>query len=231
MKILAIIPARGGSKGIPGKNLMSLGNKTLMRWATDCAMASRYKPDIVVDSEDDAILQLATSCGVDIHKRRDALSADASLVIDALLEAYNDVVANTGLVYDVVVLLQLTSPFRTTEELDAVLDMFGNADVDNVISVISIEDIHPGRLYRITDGKMIALDPAKETSPRQDLEPVYIRNGCFYAIRPSIMLAKKAIITKNKHAFTMDAKWWVNLDTPIDLAWANFLLPYWERKD
>lgn len=132
--------------------------------------------------------------------------------------------------YDLVVLLQVTSPIRTGQDLDNVVEMFASTpDLDAVISVVPMDDVHPARMYTLDEGQwMNTYIESGEEARRQDLPVVYYRNGCIYAIRSEILKDKKSLMVKNKKAYIMPAKWLANIDDERDLIIAEALIKMWK---
>lgn len=227
MRTLAIIPARGGSKGVPGKNIKNLGGKPLIQHAVDCAFNSLKVTTVVVTSDSDAILDKIIGDKIIKIKRPDDLAQDNSNVVTAVEHV---LIGQAD--YDVIVLLQPTSPLRTSVQLDELLSKFEeNSFLDGVISVVPMNDIHPARMYNLDDeNQMHSYLQGGETLRRQDIKPVYYRNGCFYAVRKEAFLKEKTFMVKNKKAYIMDLNWLVNIDEPRDFKIAEILYDDWKNE-
>lgn len=226
MKIITIIPARGGSKGVPGKNIKMLGDKPLLLHAADCALGSKYQMDIVVSTDNYEIERICLAHDLKVIKRPSDLATDSSLVVTAI----QHVMDNSEIQYDLIVLLQATSPFRTSAQLDEIIEVFKrDISVDGVISVVEVADSHPSRMYNVDLTRRMEsyLSDETETARRQDLEPLYLRNGCFYAVRTAAFFRENSVMPKNKKAFVMDSKWHVNIDNPIDFKLAELVYKEW----
>ncbi len=228
MKVLAIIPARGGSKGVSKKNIRLLGGKPLIVHAIDCVKNSHKVTKTVVSSDLDEIIQIASQNDCLGIKRPDELADDSSNVITAVEHVYKQL----DEAFDIIVLLQPTSPLRTSNDLDKIISMFENDEnLDGVISVVPFDDYHPARMYSLgEDLKMSPLQKDGETTRRQDLHPVYYRNGCFYAVRTNAFFAEKSFMVKNKKAYIMDADWLLNIDTQRDFKIAELLYEDWKNE-
>lgn len=228
MRVLAIVPARGGSKGVPGKNLADLGGKPLVQHAVDCALMSKNVDRIVLTSDSQEILD-GVSPSVKLVKiaRPSAFASDSSSVVTAVnhvLETESD--------FDIIVLLQPTSPLRTSANLDAVIGMFSDPEVDAVISVISDADIHPARMYSLsTNGTLQSYLKEAESVRRQDLPEVYLRNGCFYAIRTEAFKNEQTFMANRKKAYLMDNQWLANVDSPRDLIIVRAIFEEWKSQN
>lgn len=229
MKVLAIIPARGGSKGVPDKNIRIVAGKPLIAYAIECAQESRLINRIVVSTDSPIIAQTASDYGAEVLMRPSELAQDETPMPPVLLHVLQTLQEN-GENYDLVVLLQVTSPIRTGQDLDNVVEMFAfTPDLDAVISVVPMDDVHPARMYTLDEGQwMNPYIESGEEARRQDLPVVYYRNGCIYAIRPEILKDKKSLMVKNKKAYIMPAKWLANIDDERDVIIAEALINMWK---
>ena len=229
MKVIAIIPARGGSKGVPNKNLIDLGGTSLIQHALDCALKSEWVDKIVLTSDSDNLLNaIQLSSKIVKMKRPDELATDESSVVTAVkhvLDAFPE--------FDLVVLLQPTSPLRTAKDLDAIISiLIDEPHLDGVISTIPLLDIHPARMYLLNDSKqMIPYEEGGEASRRQDLNPVHYRNGCFYAVRTEAFLKENTLMVSNKKAYVMDSKWLSNIDDERDVLITRCLYDLWKKEN
>ncbi|NBL64840.1 NTP transferase domain-containing protein [Flavobacterium sp. NST-5] len=225
MKVLVIIPARGGSKGVPGKNIKVLGDKPLVIHAIDCAKKSNKVSEIVVTTDSDAVIDVVKNQGITVLKRPENLAQDDSNVVTAV----NHCIETLENSYDLIVLLQPTSPFRTEKDLDAIIEMFENdADLEGVVSVAKVEEPHPARMYHKSEENYLSSYAKDEESKRrQDLDILFHRNGCFYAVTTAVFLKQKSLMPEHKKAYIMDADWVVNIDKPRDFAIATLLYQDW----
>jgi CMP-N,N'-diacetyllegionaminic acid synthase len=230
MKILAIIPARGGSKGVPRKNIKLLGGKPLLLHAYECADNSKYEIDIVVSTDSDEIKTICIENNVRVIDRPAALAEDSSSVTTVI----HHVLESLNINYDLIILLQPTSPFRKSKELDQIIAFFEKDTLlEGVISVVSVEDNHPARMYSLDSDFIMKpfLSSKDETTRRQDLNPVYLRNGCFYVVRKESFLAQNSVMPFRKKAFIMDSKYHVNIDNPRDFMLASLIYEEWENEN
>lgn len=229
MKILVIIPARGGSKGVPGKNIKMLWGKPLIGYAIECAKKCDKVTRTIVTTDSDEIIKIALSFGAEVIKRSASLADDSSNVITAVADVYEKLEQE----YDLIVLLQPTSPLRTHIDLENIILMFEKDKfLDGVISVVPLDDYHPTRMYNLEENNDLTpfLDTG-ETKRRQDLKPVYYRNGCFYAVRTKSFFEEKSFMVKNKKAYVMDANWLANIDTPRDFKITELLYEDWKNEN
>ncbi|AWI25663.1 acylneuraminate cytidylyltransferase family protein [Flavobacterium pallidum] len=229
MKTLAVIPARGGSKGLPGKNLKLLGGIPLIAHAVLCAKGSSKISRIIVTTDCDQITQAAEKSGAEVIKRPAELASDESNVVSAVEHVLQEI----GEEFDTIVLLQPTSPLRLSSDLDAILSLLeNNPDTDGAVSVIQVDDTHPARMYTVNPShELIPYIQNQETARRQDLEPVYLRNGCFYAVRTDAFLREKSFMVKKKMPYTMNAEWLANVDNARDFKITEILYEAWKDEN
>ena len=218
MRVLGIIPARGGSKAIPRKNLVDLGGIPLLAWTAAASRASRLT-HVVLSTDDDRIAEQGMTVGLDVPFRRpEALATDSASSIDVALHALDAV----GGDFDAVMLLQPTTPFRTSGDIDDALDLLERTGADSVISLVDVGGHHPARMKRVVDGRII--DPpyaeAMENQPRQELEPLAIRNGAIYLTRVAT-LRRGSFRGEDARALMMPAERSVNIDVELDLLLAR----------
>ena len=173
---LALIPARGGSKGIPGKNLQEVGGVPLVGRSVQAALASTRVSRVVVSTDDDAIAAAARSHGAEVVRRPEHLAGDTASSESALLHALERLSLD-GPLPSQLVFLQCTSPFTSGEQIDQVLEAL---DAPGVNSSFAVAPWH-GFLWR-GDGRGINHDPQQPRQRRQDLEPAYLETGAIYAM-------------------------------------------------
>jgi CMP-N,N'-diacetyllegionaminic acid synthase len=228
MRVLVIIPARGGSKGVPQKNIKLLGGKPLIAHAIECALGSKKATKIVVSTDDDAIASAANQYPIEVVKRPSELAEDDSNVVTAVTYTYDYLKED----FDVIVLLQPTAPLRTSADLDAVIDLLEkNKNTDGVISVVPMDDVHPARMYDLNETQqLVPLIENGETLRRQDLKPVYYRNGCFYAVRTKAFYEQQSFMVAHKLAFVMNPNWLINIDNQRDFQLATLLYEDWKNE-
>ena len=228
MRVLVIIPARGGSKGVPQKNIKLLGGKPLIAHAIECALGSKKASKIVVSTDDDAIASAVNQYPIEVVKRPSELAEDDSNVVTAVTYTYDYLKED----FDVIVLLQPTAPLRTSADLDAVIDLLEkNKNADGVISVVPMDDVHPARMYDLNETQhLVPLIENGETLRRQDLKPVYYRNGCFYAVRTKAFYEQQSFMVANKLAFVMNPNWLINIDNQRDFQLATLLYEDWKNE-
>ncbi|MFZ2904622.1 MAG: acylneuraminate cytidylyltransferase family protein [Cyclobacteriaceae bacterium] len=228
MKTLAIVPARGGSKGVLNKNRKILSGKPLIQYTLEAAIESKRLSSIIVSSDEDAILEIASAYQLRCHKRRPDLASDTSPVIDTIL----DILQTEGDELDAVMILQPTSPLRTSKNIDETIELLeGNPIVNSVISVVPMNDIHPARMYKLNNNELHSFLPEFEQVRRQDIPVAYYRNGAIYLTRTDALLANKSMMNKPIKPYVMDPDWLLNIDGQRDIFLAEALIPHWLISD
>jgi CMP-N,N'-diacetyllegionaminic acid synthase len=228
-RVLAVCPARGGSKGIPLKNLKPFcGVPLVARVGQLCARLDAVDR-AVVSTDHEEIARVARESGLAApFSRPEYLSGDRIGDLEVLTHALLETERIDGTTYDVVLMLQPTSPMRTADEVRRTLEMLVDGDWDAVWTVSETDSKeHPLKQLTIDDGRMAYYDAeGGRTIARQQLTPVYHRNGVAYAITRSCLLDQKTIKGKRTGALVLDAKH-ISIDTLWDLELAEFV---WERE-
>lgn len=220
-KVLAVIPARGGSKGVPRKNIRPLAGKPLIVWTIEAAKKSKYIDRLVLSSEDAEITSVAKRFGCEVpFVRPKELARDNASGVDTLVHA---VEALPG--YDYAVLLQPTSPLRTPMDIDGCIEMCERKRSKTCVSVMESEK-SPYWMYTISDsGKMRRLLTHRKTpSCRQDLPKVYVLNGAVYVVDSKYLLKKKLLITKDTVPYLMGNMASIDIDTEDDFSLAEYIV-------
>lgn len=218
---LAIIPARGGSKRLPRKNIANLGNKPLIAWTIEAALNSKYIDTVLVTSDDDEILSVAEGCKAEILKRPECLATDTASSFDAIRHAIDN-----SKDYDYIVLLQPTSPLRNSDHVDAAIELLVSKNANAVISVCEMDHSPLWSNVLPDNGNMenfIGKDVIDKRS--QDLSIYYRLNGAIYICRKDILLKEGTFfLKKNIFAFVMDRNSSIDIDEKIDFIIANCIL-------
>ena len=182
-KIVALIPARGGSKSVPYKNLHPLGGRPLLCWPIDTALATPEIDEVYVSTDDDRIAACALEHGAKIHNRPEELAGDSALVADTVRHLHSSLLAE-GRTADIMLLLEATSPFRTPEMIRRCVTRLIDEDLDSIATFHRAE-INPWRTWRIEGGEPSPfIEGAIPWLPRQKLPDAYQLNGAVYAFRP-----------------------------------------------
>lgn len=226
MKPLYIIPARGGSKGIPHKNIKPLAGIPLIGYSITAAKeASRRSGGyILLSSDDPEIIDCARGLGIDVHYRRPAaLGADNTGSREVILDAM-EWADREGIAYDCVVLLQPTSPLRTVQDVMAAEDMY-NPDLDMVVSVAPTGANPYYNIFEVgADGFIHVSKGDGLYTRRQDCPEVYEQNGAVYVINPDSLRSMPLGAFPRRLPFVMPAERSIDLDTPADWAVAESII-------
>ena len=232
MRVLGVIPARGGSKGVPRKNIVPLAGKPLISWSIDAARGSRLAR-VLVSTDDQQIAEVARAAGAEVpFLRPPELATDSARAIPVLQHALG-AMPDEGRDFDAVMMLQPTSPMRLSRDIDeAIAKLAADAQASSVISVVPVGEYHPARMKYLQDGVLI--DPpfaeAYENQPRQELTPMFIRSGAIYLVRRSVLLGG-SLKGPRCLAQVMPRNRSVNIDSPFDLELAAWLMarPDWQQ--
>lgn len=218
---LAIIPARGGSKRLPRKNILDLNGKPLISWTIEAALKSKYITKTIVTSDDDEILDIAQKYGSDIIKRPADLASDTASSFDAI----EHTILKQKEQYDYIILLQPTSPLRTHKHIDEAIELLLEKNADAVISVCEVE--HPIQWTMSLDENLNMNNFVKNIDTRrsQDQKTHYRLNGSIYIIKTNKLLNKKTFfLTKKTYAYIMDKKYSIDIDDEFDFKLAECLV-------
>ena len=225
-KCLVIIPARKGSKRVPNKNRKLFSGKPLISWTVNAAKESRLCNEIYVSTDDKIIVEITKDLGLSVESLRPKeLSLDASKTIDVVkyvLKEYE----SKGTCFEYIILLQVTSPLRTSEHLDEAIQMFLDKEAKSVTSVCEMEH---SPLWSNTLDKDLSMDgflsDEVKNSRSQDLPSYYRLNGAIYIVRTDTLLSENSFIAKNQsYAYVMDNEDSVDIDTPLDFDIAQMIM-------
>ena len=215
IKIVAIIPARGGSKGIPHKNITNLCGKPLIAYTIEAAKQSTYIDDVIVSTDDSDIKKVSEQYGASVpFIRSDHIASDEAKTISVVVDAIQKLRAS-GQKHDVVVLLQPTSPLRTVEEIDVAIEVFFQHQMEGVVSV-NVTDISPFLLRTIYNHKLHRIIDESSTIRRQDMPTYYEVNGAIYINRVE-EVTEDLSFNDNPIPYIMNRDHSVDIDTWDDL--------------
>jgi N-acylneuraminate cytidylyltransferase len=226
MSILFLIPARSGSKGLPGKNTRVLGPKTLIEYSIDFALENLTEADeLCISTNDPLVVEIAMKKGIDIpFIRPDELSNDTANSYDVIMHALNHY-ETMNKKFDAVLLLQPTSPFRKNEDLQRLFKEF-DRDVDMVVSVKIAKENPYFTLFENTSDGFIEKSKSSFFDRRQDIPEVYAFNGSMYLINVNALKKSKLGDFKKIKKITMPEERSVDIDTLADWSLAEFYLKY-----
>jgi CMP-N-acetylneuraminic acid synthetase len=224
--VLAIVPARAGSKGIPGKNIKPLAGRPLIGWTLDCARRCPQIDRVVVSTDGREIADTARCLGGEVVDRPAELASDTALPKDAVRQVATTLAAQ-GARYDILVLLQPTSPLRAPEDIANALERLVNGGFDSIASAVAAKP-HPAQCWQVgADGAAQSFLPGVDPwKPRQAMAPALALNGAVYAVWLERFLAEPGhgFLFGRYSLFEMPSERSVDIDTPLDLALAELLL-------
>jgi len=227
VNILGVIPARGGSKAIPHKNIALVASRPLLAYTCDAALASRRLTRVVLSTDDPTIAEVGRQCGVEVPFLRPAdLAQDDTPMLSVLQHTLRVLQETEGYQPEVVVLLQPTSPLRRAEHIDAAVDILLETGADSVVSVVEVpHQFNPVSLMRLEEGRLVPFLEGPLILRRQDKPPVYTRNGpAVLAVRREVLLHKDSLYGDDCRPLVMDDKSSIDVDGPLDLEFVEFLL-------
>ncbi len=224
IEVLGIIPARGGSKGVPRKNVRQVAGRPLIAYTLEAAAAARRLSRFVTSTDDAEIAAVAAECGSPVLRRPPELAADDTPMLRVVEHVLAASAAERGEPPEVVVLLQPTSPLRTAADIDAAVELLLTTGADSVVSVYRVEDHHPARMYRLRDGCLLPYEPEPADRLRQALPAVYHRNGAVYACRRALIEERGTLLGGVVRPYMMPRERSINIDDEVDLGLAELLL-------
>jgi len=218
---LAIIPARGGSKRLPRKNVLDLNGKPLIAWSIEAGLKSKYIDKVVVSSDDEEILIISKQYGADIIKRPDELANDTASTFDTLKHTIEKL-SN----YDYIILLQATSPLRNESHIDEAIELLIYKSADAIVSVCEMDH---SPLWSNTLDESLSMNRFLRdevlNKRSQDLEIYYRLNGAIYISEKNKFLEEKSFMLKEKiFAYKMNKKNSIDIDEKIDFQIAEMLI-------
>jgi len=229
-QILAIIPARSGSKRLPKKNIKMLCGKPLLAYSIDCVKKSHQVTRFVVSTEDEEIAKISQSYGAQVIKRPSELARDESPTEDVVLNVLEQLKNNEHYSADILLLLQPTSPLRSTEDIDNAIKTFLTSSGDSLISVTEYEHT-PYWAFRIENGLLKQEFNQESMKRSQDLPRLYRPNGSIFIIRVETFLKKRSFYTNQMIPFVMPRWRSIDIDDEFDFSLAEFLLRTSEGKN
>lgn len=235
MNILALIPARAGSKRVPGKNIRMLGGKPLIAWTIEAALASRHVTRVIVSTDSEEIAAAALAHGAEVpFMRPESLAGADSTEMEFLEHALDRLSQSENYIPDLIVLLYPTSPFRRAESIDRAIEaMRSHPEADSLRSVRKCAE-HPHKMW-VRDGEYLkpfvhdAGSSATHTLSYHLLPEVFIQNASIYIYRPSVIREKRTPVGGVVIPFVMDADESVDINNPHDFLLAGILLE--QRKE
>lgn len=221
--MIAIIPARGGSKGLPGKNILPLCGKPMIAYTIEAAKQSKYIDHVIVSTDDQKIAEIALQYGAEVpFLRPDFLASDTAQAVDNYIYTIERLSKEWNTPIEEFVVLQPTSPLRIAEDIDGAIEMFMEKQADSVISYTP--EAHPVRWHKYLDENNAFVDIFDTTiANRQDLKTSYYPNGAVYVFRFS-MIKERKYYTDKSYGFVMPRVRSVDIDYKEDFDYVDFLM-------
>jgi len=229
MRVLGIITARGGSKGILHKNIAPLLGRPLLAYTAEAVTAAQRLSRTILSTDDEEIARVGREWGLDVPFLRPAeLARDDTPTLPVLQDVVRRL-EHAGETYDAVLTLQPTNPFRRPEDIDGAIDLLEKTGADSVISFFSVGEKHPARMKFVSaDGRVT--DPSfaeqYEGQRRQELPEMYLREGSIYLTRRAVLMEQYSLKGRDCRAWIIPEERACNIDTPFDLFLAEQMLKY-----
>lgn len=216
--IPAIIPARGGSKGIPRKNIVDFCGRPLIAWSIEQALNSKYIDKVYVSTDDDEIADISKEYGAELIKRPREISTDTSSSEEALIHVLDTI----GWDWEYIVFLQATSPLRESSDIDGAINLIKQEGGDSLFSAVRLADFF---LWKRQDGKLVSWSyDYKNRKRRQDVEPTFLENGSIYVFKPEILRKYQNRLGGEISVWEMDSWKAFQIDKPEDLDICSFFM-------
>lgn len=228
MKILGLIPARGGSKGVPGKNIKSLNGQPLINYTIEYGLRSNLLADLIVSTDDDETAKIAREAGASVpFIRPEELGKDSTSTLEVVIHAIDFLKNNLNQHYDLICLLQPTTPFRSPDLLINAVNKFQNENPDSLFSVKIVPDkYHPDWVFIEDESSYLKCASGKKepTTRRQDLKPAYYRDGALYLTRTEIISQNNSLYGEKISFILHELDDYVNIDTLNDWEQAEMII-------
>jgi len=231
--VLAVVPARSGSKGLPHKNLMTIAGSSLIARAARALASLPWIDRAIVSTDSPDYAKEAERHGLAAPFVRPAhLSTDTAGAVETMQHAVEEVERADGRRFDVILIVEPTSPLRTPQDIEDAVDLLvRDAGAESVVTVSAIDPkCHPRKIFRLVDGRLEYFEPSgAKVVARQQLEPLYTRNGVCYALTRACLMESGRIIGPGTRALVIDRPV-VNIDGPLDVAMAEALISRMEQR-
>jgi CMP-N-acetylneuraminic acid synthetase len=229
IRVLGIVPARGGSKGIPRKNIAPLAGRPLLAYTAVSAQRAKLLSRVILSTEDDEIAEAGRQLGLEVpFMRPPELAQDDTPGIAVLQHAVLEL-EREGERFDAIFVLQPTNPLRRPEDIDGAIRLLDRTGADSVIAFVDVGERHPARMkYIDADGRVV--DPPfcerVEGQRRQELPKLYLREGSVYLTRRDVLMIHGSLKGRDCRAWLVPQDRSCNIDEPFDLVLAELLLRY-----
>ncbi|MCZ7401013.1 MAG: acylneuraminate cytidylyltransferase family protein [Candidatus Methanoperedens sp.] len=226
MKVIAVIPARGGSKGVPRKNIKLLAGKPLIAYTIETALQSKSLDRVIVSTDDEEIAKIARQYGAEVpFMRPKELAGDTVPDLPVFKHALNNLEKSEGYRADLMVNLRPTAPLRTVDDIYNGVNKLINTNADSVRSVCKVEH-HPYWMLKVEGDRAFPLIEGEEEKypRRQDLPPIYRLNGAVDVSRRDNIIEKNTLYGKDMRVIIMDQARSIDIDTEIDFTIAEMII-------
>lgn len=226
-KILGIIPARGGSKGIPRKNIKKLCGKPLISYVFNAAIKCDLITELILTTDDFEIAEIGKSLGMEVpFIRPKELSNDTAKSIDVVKHAILEMERIKKTEFEYIILLQPTCPFTTTKQIEETIELIQKKELDTVSTVTNVAHSHPSFMYIQENSEFKKLiNENKDYSSRHQLPKVFVRCGNIYVAKKEFVFSNGKLLGGKKDFLEIDTKHAVNIDEPIDWVIAEAICP------
>ncbi|MFH2047114.1 MAG: acylneuraminate cytidylyltransferase family protein [Pseudomonadota bacterium] len=224
-RVVCVIPARGGSKGVPRKNIKKLADKPLIAYTIEHALQSRYIDRTIVSTEDKEIADISKQYGAEVpFLRPESLAGDEAATVDVLLHAINWLEEEEKYNFDILVLLHTTTPLRAVKDIDSSIEMLLGTKADNVFSVTEAHRNPYFNMVEISPNGKVHLSKKGTFSSRQSAPKVYDINASIYVWWKELLKKEGKIILENSHIYIMPKSRSIDIDDNIDFKIAEMMM-------
>lgn len=227
MRVLGLIPARAGSRGVANKNIRLLCGKPLLQYTADAAKQAKMLTRVILSTESDEIAEVAQGLDLEVLQRPAELARDETPMLPVVIHALTSVEADETRSYDAVCLLQPTNPFRSAEDIDTCIDKFEKSDADSIVTILAVPAEHNPHWVYFADRKgalRLCTGEEEPISRRQDLPAAYHREGSIYVTRRNVLLGQNSLYGKHLIGHPMSPDSCVNIDSLADWQRAEEML-------
>ncbi|MDX6713138.1 MAG: CMP-N,N-diacetyllegionaminic acid synthase [Blastocatellia bacterium] len=224
MRVLGIIPARGGSRGVPRKNIKSLGGKPLLQYTAEAALGARRLSKIILSTDDKQIAEVGLICGLEVPFMRPPEIAEDSTPTLPVVQHAVHWMENRGMFFDAVCLLQPTNPFRRAADIDGCIELLEESGADSVVTMLPVPDEYNPHWVYLADSEGTMRLFTGETIPiarRQELPPAFHREGSVYVTQRDVLVYQNSLYGNCVRGYVLNGELGINIDNPSDWARAE----------
>jgi|TARA_Y100000310_G_scaffold214702_1_gene215649 N-acylneuraminate cytidylyltransferase/CMP-N,N'-diacetyllegionaminic acid synthase len=226
MNILCVITARGGSKGIPGKNIKDLGGKPLIAYSIEQAKKSKLITHSIVSTDDKEIAEVSKKHGGEVpFMRPSELAEDDTPHLPVMRHAVSFMEEKLGIIFDYIVIFQPTSPFRTVEDIDCTIQKLVDTKANSAVSVCEVETkYHPMKMKKLEGDKVLPYFIPESSTLRQELPKAYKRSSAVYAMDRTHLMEGESLYGDHIVGHIVPANRSIDIDVPFDWTLAEYML-------